>query len=226
MPFLAPITHGMGRAEGRALIANLIVDFFRNLGQQRIDSVVSSADAKKLGAIAKAKTQAAQKFNAAVDAPVKAARRAVTTNALKRVDAKKEGDVGWFSRKKAEAVPSAHVEQDRTMALDVSQFNRGTFQPCVGWVVARNGELQGRDFRLVDGKNTIGTAADCDVVLTDPYLSSKQAVIRYENGTFTLVDLDSTNGTFLNDTRVSKEDLIDNDTIRVGRTELKFKALE
>jgi hypothetical protein len=144
------------------------------------------------------------------------------------VDPKKEGDVGWFGRKKPDTAQDsqAYVEQDRTMAIDVSQLNRGTFQPCVGWVVVRTGELMGRDFRLVDGKNTIGTAADCDVVLTDPYLSSKQCVIRYENGTFTLVDLDSTNGTYLNDTRVSKEDMIDNDTIRVGRTELKFKALE
>ena len=210
------------------MIANLIVDFFRNLGQQRIDGVVNTANAKKMGAIAKAKTEAAKKFNAAVDAPVKVAKGVVKTDSMKKVDPKKEGDVGWFSRKKPDPVQESqgYAEPDRTVAIDVSQFNRGTFQPCVGWVVVRTGELTGRDFRLVDGKNTIGTAADCDVVLTDPYLSSKQCVIRYENSTFTLVDLDSTNGTYLNDTRVSKEDLIDNDTIRVGRTELKFKALE
>ena len=101
-----------------------------------------------------------------------------------------------------------------------------TFQPCVGWVVVLNGELRGRDFRLVDGKNTLGTAADCDVVLTDPYLSSHHAVIRHENGEFTLVDLDSTNGTYVNERRVSREDLIDNDKVRLGRSELKFKSLE
>jgi pSer/pThr/pTyr-binding forkhead associated (FHA) protein len=89
-----------------------------------------------------------------------------------------------------------------------------------------NGELRGRDFRLVDGKNVMGTAADCDVVLTDPYLSSKHAVIRHENGVFTLVDLDSTNGTYLNERRVSKEDLIDNDKVRLGRSEMKFKSVE
>lgn len=214
------------------MIANLIVDFFRNLGQQRIDSVVNTANAKKMGAIAKAKTEAAKKFNQAVDKPMAAAKGAVKGGkaqpAMQVVDPKKEGDVSWFSRKKQDSEPQAqaYAEQDRTMALDVSQLNRGSFQPCVGWVVVLNGELQGRDFRLVDGKNTMGTAADCDVVLTDPYLSSKHAVIRYEHGTFTLVDLDSTNGTFLNETRASKEDLIDNDKIRVGRTELKFKALE
>ena len=41
-----------------------------------------------------------------------------------------------------------------------------------------------------------------------------------------MVDLDSTNGTYVNERRVSREDLIDNDKIRFGRTELKFKSLE
>ena len=70
-----------------------------------------------------------------------------------------------------------------------------TRKPCVAWVVCVNGGLQGTDFRLVPGKNVIGTAADCEVVLTDQYLSSRHAVIRYDEGRFTLVDLDSTNGT-------------------------------
>lgn len=213
------------------MIANLIVDFFRNLGQQRVDSVVNMANAKKMGAVAKAKTEAAKKFNAAVDAPVKAAKGAVTgkkAEPMKVVDPHKEDGVSWFSRKKSDAAPEvqAPTEQDKTAFIDMSQLGGATFKPCVGWVVVLNGELQGRDFRLVDGRNTMGTAADCEVVLTDPYLSSKHCAIRYENGTFTLVDLDSTNGTFLNGDRASKEDLIDNDKIRVGRTELKFKALE
>ena len=96
-----------------------------------------------------------------------------------------------------------------------------------GWVVALNGNHRGQDFRLHSGKNTIGTAADCDIVITDPYLSSGHAVIRHDasDGSFTVIDHDSTNGTFVNDKRISKDELIDNDTIRLGRTEMKFKAL-
>lgn len=97
----------------------------------------------------------------------------------------------------------------------------------VGWVVALNGSDRGQDFRLNSGKNVLGTAADCEIVLTDPYLSSKHATIRHDgqDGSFMIIDLDSTNGTFVNDKRISKDELIDNDTIRLGRTELKFKAL-
>jgi pSer/pThr/pTyr-binding forkhead associated (FHA) protein len=139
--------------------------------------------------------------------------------------------MGWFGKKKQE--PAAQQQQaeeyggaEKTVAIDLNSINRSTFKPVVGWVVVLSGELRGRDFRLVDGKNTMGTAADCDVVLTDPYLSSKHAVIRHENGTFTLSDLDSTNGTFVNERRVSRYDIIDNDKVRLGRTELKFKSLE
>lgn len=214
------------------MIFNLIVDFFRSLGQQRIDNVVNSAQAKKMGAITKAKSGAAKQFNKVVDAPAKAAK-----GALQRGDKPKPkkddggGEMGWFSKKSAQPQEredhgGGFGEPEKTVAIDLSQINLGTFKPCVGWVVVLNGELRGRDFRLTDGKNTMGTAADCDVVLTDPYLSSKHCVIRHENGTFTLVDLDSTNGTYLNDRRASKEDIIDNDKIRMGRTELKFKSLE
>jgi pSer/pThr/pTyr-binding forkhead associated (FHA) protein len=95
----------------------------------------------------------------------------------------------------------------------------------VGWIVCLNGSQRGRDFRLVTGRNVIGTAADCDIVLTDPYLSSKHVVIRHENGEFMLIDLDSTNGSYVNDRQVTKQDLIDNDKVRIGRTEMKFKSL-
>ncbi len=96
--------------------------------------------------------------------------------------------------------------------------------PVCGWVVALNGQHMGEDFRLRPGKNTFGTAADCDIVLTDKKISRKHAVIRYESGTFILNDLDSSNGTFVNDEKVTKQELIDNDTIRLGDIEFEFKA--
>ena len=217
-----------------AVILNIVVDFFKNLGQQRIDSAVNAVNAKKMGAITKAKTEAAKKFNKAVDAPGKAAKEAVKKGAAGGGNQPKQdgGNVGWFSKKKDEPAQQQQGGGDefggaeRTVAIDLATVNRSTFKPVVGWVVILNGELRGRDFRLVDGRNTMGTAADCDVVLTDPYLSSKHTVIRHENGTFTISDMDSTNGTYVNERKITKYDIIDNDKIRLGRTELKFKSLE
>jgi hypothetical protein len=93
-----------------------------------------------------------------------------------------------------------------------------------GWIVALNGQHKGEDFRLRVGKNVIGTAADCDIVLTDKKISRKHTTIRYEGGEFQIADLDSSNGCFVNDEKVQKHDLIDNDIIKLGDIEFEFKC--
>ncbi len=93
-----------------------------------------------------------------------------------------------------------------------------------GWLVALNGAHKGEDFRLRVGKNVLGSAADCEVVLTDKKISRKHATVRFEGGEFQVADLDSSNGTFVNDEKVQKHDLIDNDIIKLGDIEFEFKC--
>jgi hypothetical protein len=221
----------------------MVWDFFANLGRQRINAVQAKVKGKGMGAVAKAKSKAANSVNKAVDgAANKAGNKAKGVASGKdgkkksdKAEAKKkikgEKSMGLFGRKKQggedhvepEAEPEASFGE-KTQFIQVMEEDQKR-KPCVGWIVCVNGGLQGTDFRLVPGKNVIGTAADCEVVLTDQYLSSRHAVIRYEEGRFTLVDLDSTNGTYVNEERVAKEEIIDNDSIRLGRSQLKFKAL-
>ena len=99
--------------------------------------------------------------------------------------------------------------------------------PVVGWFVAMSGEQKGDDFRVRDGQNLLGSSADCDIVIRDVTVSGHHASIRHKEERFILTDLDSTNGTFLNQgaESVAREDLKDNDTVRVGDVVLKFKCL-
>ncbi len=99
--------------------------------------------------------------------------------------------------------------------------------PVVGWFVALTGPQKGEDFRVREGPNTIGSAPDADIVLRDSAISGKHASLRYKDQKFTITDLDSTNGTFLNDRAdpIAREELKDGDTIRVGEVTLKFKSL-
>lgn len=97
--------------------------------------------------------------------------------------------------------------------------------PTVGWIVALTGDHKGEDFRLKSGKNVVGTAADCDIVLSDRKVSRKHCAIRYEGGAFILADLDSSNGSFVNEERVQKIELIDNDLLSLGDTRFKFKSV-
>jgi len=99
--------------------------------------------------------------------------------------------------------------------------------PVVGWLVALTGEQRGDDFRIRDGQNVIGSAADADIVLKDTAVSGKHASLRYKDQKFFLTDLDSTNGTFVNETSepIAREELKDNDIVRIGEVSLKFKCL-
>jgi pSer/pThr/pTyr-binding forkhead associated (FHA) protein len=117
--------------------------------------------------------------------------------------------------------PAAY-DGGKTVAL--SSIKRA---PVVGWLVAMNGSQKGEDFRLREGKNSLGTAAGNEVTLRDQAVSQKHANIGYKDGKFMITDLDSTNGTFVNesDEPIARTELKDNDTIRVGETTLKFKCL-
>jgi hypothetical protein len=99
--------------------------------------------------------------------------------------------------------------------------------PVVGWFVAMSGEQKGADFRVRDGQNSLGSSPDSDICISDVTVSSRHASIRHKEEKFILTDLDSTNGTFLNEgtESIGREDLKDGDTVRVGDVVLKFKCL-
>ncbi|KXK62389.1 MULTISPECIES: FHA domain-containing protein [Micromonospora] len=86
-----------------------------------------------------------------------------------------------------------------------------------------SGPMRGASFRVRIGPLVIGRAPTADVVVDDPHLSRRHAAVRQADGGVALVDLGSTNGTWLNGRRVSGvEHLADGDVIRAGRTELRY----
>ncbi len=97
--------------------------------------------------------------------------------------------------------------------------------PVVAWLVIINGPYKGQDFRMDDRKYTIGPSPEEDIVVKDDYLSSPHCAIRYENGSFYINDLGSKNKTFVNNEPQTEWELIDNDHIKIGQTEMIFKCL-
>jgi pSer/pThr/pTyr-binding forkhead associated (FHA) protein len=69
---------------------------------------------------------------------------------------------------------------------------------------------------------TIGRGASNDIVIDNLAVSSFHARIIIENGVFTLEDLNSTNGTFVNDRRIAHVALNNNDAITIGKHTLLF----
>jgi two-component system, cell cycle response regulator len=75
-----------------------------------------------------------------------------------------------------------------------------------------------------DGATVLGRDADCDGVIRDDGISRHHAqVISEKPGEYVLVDLDSTNGVFVDGERISRRALSEGDKVLLGRrTILKF----
>ncbi|MEO6952172.1 MAG: FHA domain-containing protein [Polyangia bacterium] len=114
------------------------------------------------------------------------------------------------------------TNKPRTMAMDVGQGGRVS---AVGWLVATSGRQSDKTFPLKSGKTIIGTASDCDVVIEDQFASSRHAEVKLAGNAFRITDLGSTNGMLINDKKTRDHELVDNDRIVIGRTELKFKSV-
>ena len=124
----------------------------------------------------------------------------------------------------AAAAPAAAAPApQKTMAFMVGS-GAGPAVQALGWLVVIKGSQRGELFTLKQ-LSVVGTEPGCDVVLLDPYMSSRHATIRVQGGVFILEDPGSTNGTFVNDRKVQKHELVDNDFVKFGQTLVKFKSL-
>ena len=80
-----------------------------------------------------------------------------------------------------------------------------------------------RTVALASGTVTIGRLAECDVVLKDKGASRKHAQLKLRDGSWTLTDLGSTNGTRLNGQTIQSRELADGDKITIGTTVIEFR---
>ena len=97
--------------------------------------------------------------------------------------------------------------------------------PIVGWLVPLNGQNAYQTYRLKPGATKIGTQAPSDIIVNDGFMSTEHCSISCSPAGFMLIDGGSTNGCYVNDRKVAKHDLVDNDTVTLGKTNFKFKSI-
>lgn len=92
-------------------------------------------------------------------------------------------------------------------------------------LVILKGPDAGKNLDLIDDVITLGRSTDSEIALSDEYCSNRHArFVRRADGRWIVEDLGSTNGTFVNERKVTGPTLIAmGEVIRLGRTEVELR---
>lgn len=120
--------------------------------------------------------------------------------------------------------------QDRTKTISVKPLQRSRARPGrqIPALIVMAGKDLGKVFYFDEEGRTIGRDVEAHISLVDPLVSRRHAQVYRQKAEDSdavyhlLVDLHSTNGTFLNGERISKAFLQEGDKIQIGNTTLKF----
>ncbi len=93
-------------------------------------------------------------------------------------------------------------------------------------LVVNDGPGRGKKLTLDKNLIKVGKRETNDMILTDNTVSRNHFEIEYTSDSFLLRDLGSTNGTFLNGSRVKEAYLSPGDLIKAGNTTMEFMAFD
>jgi FHA domain-containing protein len=89
-------------------------------------------------------------------------------------------------------------------------------------VVRSGGGRAGESFEAIGDRALIGRSPECDVFLDDVTVSRRHAELTREGNVFTIRDLGSLNGTFVNKRRIESSVLEDDDEVQIGKYRMTF----
>jgi pSer/pThr/pTyr-binding forkhead associated (FHA) protein len=118
---------------------------------------------------------------------------------------------------------------ETTMTFDVDEEGEGeeTLLQSLGitgpaLVVRSGGGMGGQSFQPEEGTTLVGRSPECQIFLDDVTVSRRHAEILREDDTFTIRDLGSLNGTYVNRKRIESVVLENDDEVQIGKYRLTF----
>ena len=93
-----------------------------------------------------------------------------------------------------------------------------------GVLVICNGGFEGMEYELDSEETIIGRNPTTHVTLLDENISREHSIVLFdeETETYSIEDLQSTNGTKVNGKRIRSANLVDDDEIEIGHTRFRF----
>src|SRR5438132_12084879 len=91
-------------------------------------------------------------------------------------------------------------------------------------LVILNQGMTGRAYDLATERTTVGRVEDNTFQITDPSVSSHHCEIQLRGSEVFIRDLNSTNGSYINDARITESVLKPGQTLRLGQVEIKLET--
>ena len=117
-------------------------------------------------------------------------------------------------------------ERTRVTHIPSEGAGEGPTRPGEACIIVIYGPELGKRLQLGAAPFTIGRSSKSDLFLDQESVSRNHARISFDGTQYWVADLQSTNGTFVNDEPVREQRLRDGDQVRVGRSILKFMTGE
>ena len=118
---------------------------------------------------------------------------------------------------------------ETTMTFDVDEEGEGeeTLLQSLGitgpaLVVRSGGGMAGQSFQPEEGSTLVGRSPECQIFLDDVTVSRRHAEITRKEDVFTIRDLGSLNGTYVNRKRIESTVLENDDEVQIGKYRLTF----
>ncbi|RYZ39687.1 MAG: FHA domain-containing protein [Myxococcaceae bacterium] len=120
------------------------------------------------------------------------------------------------------------ASEDADLATDVGNATAVQNRDAQRWQAAQVRVKQGTTetvHRLTGDSFTVGKDTGCDLLLQDRFISGKHLKVTRRDGVFHVVDLRSTNGTWLGPVRLFEAEVTLPTTLRVGEAELILETV-
>jgi hypothetical protein len=93
---------------------------------------------------------------------------------------------------------------------------RASWRRVLGWATDEPARVLGLNWEGTPQELLVGRDLGCDIVLSDPTVSRRHVRLVFHDGTWSLRDLDSTNGTSVNGSLVTRCQLHPGDRLALG----------
>jgi pSer/pThr/pTyr-binding forkhead associated (FHA) protein len=129
------------------------------------------------------------------------------------------------------ALLTTETGAETTMSFDVETGDEPEATAAAGalrgpaFVVRSGGGMTGQVFQPREGTTLIGRSPECEIFLDDVTVSRRHAEVQRSDDTFTIRDLGSLNGTYVNRKRIESAVLEDDDEVQIGKYRLTFLKL-